>query len=361
MTSPACRSALQGVDRGKAEHAGLLLQRYLREPYKDEGHPEERQKLYAAARKAAAASRGGLYADAFERWKEALQSQSALYGNLHIQEGRMVIGLGGENVLEAGLTLHHTYGVPFIPGSALKGLAAHYCHTVWGRAGDKEADEEAARFRMGGDYHRILFGDTDDAGHITFHDAWLTPTGGKQDSGLRPDVMTPHHPGYYSSGGREGAPADSDSPNPVAFLAVQGNFLTAVSCDDPEADEWAQLAFDLLAQAVAEWGIGGKTSSGYGRGELKVDVEVEKAQRSVTINGGSYREGDTLEIPCIKVNKKGNPQFKVQGETEAWNIDLPEGEGKPRDLKKGDMVPVRLVQIADNLLTISFQPYYDNS
>jgi CRISPR-associated protein Cmr6 len=49
-------------------------------------------------------------------------------------QGRLIVGLGGDNVLETGLTLHHTYGVPLIPGNALKGLAAHYCDQVWGQA-----------------------------------------------------------------------------------------------------------------------------------------------------------------------------------------------------------------------------------
>ncbi len=39
---------------------------------------------------------------------------------------RMVVGLGGESVLETDLTLHHLYGVPMIPGSALKGLTRAY-------------------------------------------------------------------------------------------------------------------------------------------------------------------------------------------------------------------------------------------
>ncbi len=36
---------------------------------------------------------------------------------------RLVVGLGHNTVLETGLTLHHTWGLPMLPGSALKGLA----------------------------------------------------------------------------------------------------------------------------------------------------------------------------------------------------------------------------------------------
>ena len=38
-------------------------------------------------------------------------------------ESRLIIGLGGKGTLKMGITLHHLYGFPYIPGSALKGLA----------------------------------------------------------------------------------------------------------------------------------------------------------------------------------------------------------------------------------------------
>ena len=33
-----------------------------------------------------------------------------------------VVGLGNETILETGLTLRHPYGLPYVPGTALKGL-----------------------------------------------------------------------------------------------------------------------------------------------------------------------------------------------------------------------------------------------
>ena len=55
-------------------------------------------------------------------------------------------------MLETGIRLHHTYGLPIIPGSALKGLASHYCAQVWGH------DEEKRSFRRNEEYHKFLFG-----------------------------------------------------------------------------------------------------------------------------------------------------------------------------------------------------------
>jgi hypothetical protein len=64
------------------------------------------------------------------------------------------------------------------------------------------------------------------------------------------------------------APSDFDDPKPDPFLAPKDKFYVALSCNagTPEQKEqWAALAMELLLQAVADWGAGGKTSSGYGR------------------------------------------------------------------------------------------------
>ncbi len=57
------------------------------------------------------------------RWKKMTA------GAMHFEaqaRGRLIVGLGGKGVLEFGLTLQHTSGLPVIPGSALKGLARTY-------------------------------------------------------------------------------------------------------------------------------------------------------------------------------------------------------------------------------------------
>jgi CRISPR-associated protein Cmr6 len=159
-------------------------------------------------------------------------------------QGRLIVGLGGKGVLETGLTLHHTYGVPYIPGSSLKGLTSHY--------GLKAAGLDAKQ-------HTCLFGTTDDSGYAVFHDAWIFPesvAGGC----LAPDVMTPHHTDYYMSGD---APLDNDKPIPVSYLSVKGDFRLAITC--PDWPDGAEIAMELLLDALANWGAGGKTSSGYGR------------------------------------------------------------------------------------------------
>ena len=39
---------------------------------------------------------------------------------------RLIVGLGSGHVQETNMTLHHVYGIPYIPGSAVKGVLRHW-------------------------------------------------------------------------------------------------------------------------------------------------------------------------------------------------------------------------------------------
>nr|WP_321352796.1 type III-B CRISPR module RAMP protein Cmr6 [uncultured Methanoregula sp.] len=308
----ACRDEIKKLWREyslpNGANASLIRDRFLlydvndKDKDKDKTHGVEAKKgLYAAMHNAMVPA-ARPYGAAFERYITSLDS----FGNQGNFEtlGRLVIGLGSENVLETGITLHHTYGTPVIPGSALKGLASHYCDQVWG------ADESNVSFRKNNEYHNQLFGTNDDSGHIVFHDAWITPESLKRS--LKRDIMTPHHGDYYS--GKDDAPTDFDEPNPISFLSLSGIFHIAVTCDiqDANGKEWEKLAFQILSEALCNWGIGGKTSAGYGR-LVKIEgvpPEVKKpaspnSPGNVTIAGNPYHPG----------NKKYN-QFPQSGNSQ---------------------------------------------
>lgn len=269
--------------RSLGHHAGLLLQRLLVDAKLDQSTKRENEKrsselkavLHAAITACQHDTVKTLYEAAYARWQASFSASVAYKSESLTTAGRLIVGLGSENILETGLRLHHTYGVPIIPGSALKGLASHYCDEVWGqRHLHDEAPPENKRFRRKrgqgddeGDCHRLLFGTTEDGGVITFHDAWIVPQS-LTDGALRLDVMTPHHPKWQTN---EAPPTDFDSPVPVSFLSVAGTFdvrlswLGPVGASQDEAEAWTNLAMRLLQEALAEWGVGGKTSSGYGR------------------------------------------------------------------------------------------------
>src|SRR5581483_2926004 len=234
--------------RERATHPGLILQRWLI----GQSDPAERKTLLTLARNAAASeSLRSVYAEVFERRKSSLASDKPCRSERLSTTGRLIVGLGSENVLETGLRLHHTYGVPIIPGSALKGIASHYCHDVWGQRQNVSAPEENLLFRRGGKHHSLIFGTTEDGGVITFHDAWIVPES-LDDGALRLDVMTPHHPKWQRN---EAPPTDFDSPNPVSFVSVAGTFDMRISWSGPAdavrktVDSWLCLTVQLLREA----------------------------------------------------------------------------------------------------------------
>jgi CRISPR-associated protein Cmr6 len=320
----SCRVAISNW--WKQEHlvganAGLLRDRYLRVAVKDKvNHPGARRDLFEAMRQSLVQSEA-VYMAAYLRQlsahPESLLRKPRAEG-FFCTNGRMVIGLGGENVLETGITLHHTYGTPLIPGTALKGLASHYSDLVWGERDQGQGFKRWKKGEPAGEYHKAIFGTTEDSGHIIFHDAWITPE--TMTNSLQLDVMTPHHGDYYSG---EAAPTDFDDPNPVTFISVVGAFHVAVSCDVPgeEGQKWANLALDLLSDALREWGIGGKTNAGYGRLilaglENAIDPEQPKVEDSETPVSGpnvqrppkpsqpaarklKYKKGDTVEVTKV--------------------------------------------------------------
>lgn len=202
------------------------------------------------------------YRHFFNRWQVHLETMDGAIedGEYRVErrwataQGRIAIGLGDESVIETAVTLHHTYGVPYVPGSALKGLAATYAHRYLPDEG----------WRKGGDYHKTLFGTTSTAGYVTFFDALYQPGSGKEGKPLWPDVITVHHKAYYENQADQ-PPADWDSPTPVPFLTATGTYLIALG----GPPDWVNVTFDILSRALRDLGIGAKTSSGYGRMSLE--------------------------------------------------------------------------------------------
>lgn len=247
------------LQAGQAQHAGLWLEKYV-------STPEDTKQHSLHVRETAAIDEPRPYRSFFDAWRRAL-SDAGAETRLARCLGRLVVGLGNESVIETSITLHRTYGVPYIPGSALKGLTASYARQ---RLGEE--------WQATGMAYRVLFGwapdtqtaralpapeaetDAGAAGHVTFFDALYLPGSGLHGHALHPDVMTVHHPGYYNSA-QPGAPADWDSPNPVSFLTATGEYLLALA--GPPA--WVNAALRILAYALAEFGVGAKTNAGYGR------------------------------------------------------------------------------------------------
>jgi CRISPR-associated protein Cmr6 len=313
MRAPIIQLAGLGRDRRpESQHPGLILQRYSKPVAEKDRRPAEKRALLEAAIQAAKCEPlHRLYKLAYERWaRDLLGGGPHRLDDLKTQ-GRLIVGLGSENVLETGIRLHHTYGLPLIPGSALKGLASHYCDRAWGQS------EENRLFRKDQDYHKLLFGTAEETeaagGIIIFHDAWIIPESVKNGC-LLLDVMTPHHPEWQTD---ERAPTDFDSPSPISFLSVHGTFRVAVSWagppGHPEGDRWTNLASTLLKEALRDWGIGGKSSSGYGRLVSLTSTITHQVSRPAPSPAGKRPPKAPARVQIVAPRPKGGFDVRESG------------------------------------------------
>ena len=166
--------------------------------------------------------------------------------------GRLLVDYGRASAVETSASLQPIWGVPRIPGSALKGVT------------------RAAAAREGFGQARLedLFGETTQAGRLVFYDAY--PVDGRFELAL--DVLTPHFADYYQ--GHE-APSETLSPIPFTFLTVvQTQFQLLLGVERrpgegpqvlPRLEKDVREVSELLRRVLAEDGVGAKTSAGYGR------------------------------------------------------------------------------------------------
>lgn len=192
---------------------------------------------------------------------------------------RMVVGLGNESVYETSMTLHHIYGIPYIPGSAIKGVIRSYIITEEfgkdknGKSDLKNAEERALKDRGFCD----MFGCPKNSvynksmkGRIIFFDA--IPSSPPK---IKSDVMNPHYAPYYSDLSGKIPPADYHNPIPIFFLTVEDTefefFIGVKDIDNILIQEGrflgktlSSVAFNWMEKALSEHGIGAKTSVGYG-------------------------------------------------------------------------------------------------
>ena len=217
----------------------------------------------ATAAKAAEAgsSHGALYKAAFDRREAWLKPPRAQASKIALRD-RLFIGMGDAGVYETQANLHPVHGLPRLPASAIKGCLRAWCEARFA-ALQAQSPEEAARFDRA--TLTWLFGSEPGArkrvpGAVVLHDAWWVP--GSTRRPLIAEIDTPHHPAYYA--GAVAQPSDMDDPSPNPQLAVGGAFLFGVDHAGIGA-EWAAHCMAWLQSALAETGLGGRLTAGYGR------------------------------------------------------------------------------------------------
>ncbi len=202
---------------------------------------------------------------------------------------RLAVGLGRASVYENGMTLDATDGIPYVPGSGVKGalrtflINAVYRPEIDRAADEGEAEDEALRDPafcdlFGAPADEDSFYDEARRGQVTFHDAYPAPSPMPR---VEADIMNPHYQEYYQG---EAWPTDDMNPTIIPFLTVtRAQFTFAVSTrqNDPPADgrlaeespdEHTDTRLALTAywlrRLLTEHGLGAKTAAGYGFFEL---------------------------------------------------------------------------------------------
>jgi len=154
-------------------------------------------------------------------------------------------------MLETGCAISHSYGMPYIPGSSIKGAVTAYVRTTDFGRDHPEVVQDFFGSEPCKDYPGGL------SGLFTFHDAWWVP--GSAERPMVQEVVTSHHIDYYGSEGRTPA-TDLDSPIPNAQIAVHGAFLFVI--EGPQG--WMHLAEEMLTATLTNAGLGAKRRAGYG-------------------------------------------------------------------------------------------------
>ncbi len=193
-------------------------------------------------------------------------------------------GLGNEHPLENGFAFLNPYGLPYLPGSGVKGVLRQASRELidhhWGSDQGWSADAVDALFGKTGETT-----DADGAaelqrGALTFWDVLPQIDG----DALQVEVMTPHQNHYHQN---DATPHESGQPNPIHFLTVPpgSKFTFHVQCDlaflaslPPDLASngaWQHLMNAAFVHAFQWLGFGAKTAVGYGA--MKEDLDARRA------------------------------------------------------------------------------------
>jgi CRISPR-associated protein Cmr6 len=206
---------------------------------------------------------------------------------------RFVIGAGYPSFIENGFLFHHVYGIPYIPGETLKGLARtvfilSVAEAIKGETKLSKIEEGLSEEAEGISYQipekiniildnytienpvetfRKIFGSKKRRGQVIFFDAY--PVKFKPSEHFEADIMNSHYGEYYQSGK---APADWLNPNPIHFLALKEGidfeFSLGLAPLEPMEDYEEKLLLEtarrLLEVGLKNFGVGNKKRKGYG-------------------------------------------------------------------------------------------------
>lgn len=218
-----------------------------------------------------------------ERQKSSAESLAGkIFTYPAIASSPFATGLGNEHPLENGFSFLAPYGLPYLPGSGVKGVIRKAAEELieWGEA--RGWNEEAIRTFFGPGEEDPTRDSDPQQGALYFWDVIPTPPASiKNDKALLTvEIMTPHLGEYYKG---NDTPNTSLTPSPLNFLAIaaEASFTFHVECNptrlSPEQQSnWQQLIEAAFTHAGKWLGFGAKTAVGYGRMRLDPAVAAQR-------------------------------------------------------------------------------------
>lgn len=191
---------------------------------------------------------------------------------------RLAIGIGSASVYETSITLHHIYGIPYIPAQSIKGILRSFIIEKYFDNEEGKAFEDSS--------FREIFGSNDQQGKVIFFDAFT------KEPKFQVDIMNNHYQKYYN--GNE-VPTDTQNPNPINFLTLKGSqfeiIITTSESIELNSEYFKgnilKIVKSELSESLEIFGIGSKTSVGYGYFDIQKSQEekdLEIISNSTDIN-----------------------------------------------------------------------------
>ncbi|MCP4185404.1 MAG: type III-B CRISPR module RAMP protein Cmr6 [Hyphomicrobiales bacterium] len=208
----------------------------------------------------------------------------------YVTVGPFITGMGLSHPVENGFLWHHTLGVPYLPGSSIKGMIRawlrDWCGIEKGEDGYDEHIDEVAQLFGGPVYESYIDENGKEkqkeirsagVGNIIVFDALPV-----EPVKLYAEVITPHDGGWRITDKREeNPPADWISPVPIPFLVVSegAKFQFAIAPRNGANEGDLENAWKYLGEALEWIGAGAKTAVGFGRFENETIVEQKERDK----------------------------------------------------------------------------------
>ena len=195
---------------------------------------------------------------------------------------RLIVNQAGGILENAGLCLHPHFGTPYIPGSAVKGIARHAAWCQWKEAKDAGEETEAAERAQTiakvfgfptGDKNGLDaylgeqgWRDKAQSGAIIFLPAVPWKDGVAFKGKLCIDIVNCHQKQYYGNKEKGAVPSATDQPNPQFFPCVDSDvsFRFVLVPTRIASQGLISIAQDWLIKGLDTNGAGAKTAAGYG-------------------------------------------------------------------------------------------------